>query len=176
MDAAARGHNVRRPHLAIVWIAQMMNPSARRAKSGFTQAQPTSTLNAVYGHMRVMRDCSRHRPDTRIMRDTLKGLCAQYKQIFGNDAFVPQRAQPFALRHLLEMAGLLADNQVVGWASPKQAAMLAMCTHRCEYGSWAVSCARGICGEACAPSPDPRLERCSCTAVETALGGEGLSE
>ena len=121
--------------LAIVWIAQMMNPSARRAKSGFTQAQPTSTLNAVYGHMRVMRDCSRHRPDTRIMRDTLKGLCAQYKQIFGNDAFVPQRAQPFALRHLLEMAGLLADNQVVGWASPKQAAMLAMCTHGGSTGT-----------------------------------------
>ena len=39
--------------MALVWIAQMMKPCARRAKAGYGQAKTTSVLLAVYAALNV---------------------------------------------------------------------------------------------------------------------------
>ena len=101
---------------ALTWITQMIKPSARRRQAGYGQGMPTSALLAMYGYRRVMRDCGRYLPDLTETRGVLKGLCARYKQRWGDDAFVPARKQPFSTAHLLAIvaaltgaAGLLAS-------------------------------------------------------------------
>ena len=93
--------------LALVWIAQMIAPSARRRRAGYGQGMPTSALLALYGWRRVMRDCGRYTPDLTEVRGVLKGICARYKVRWGDEAFVPNRKQPFSSRHMLEIVALL---------------------------------------------------------------------
>ena len=93
--------------LALVWIAQMIAPSARRRRAGYGQGMPTSALLALYGWRRVMRDCGRYTPDLTEVRGVLKGICARYKARWGDEAFVPNRKQPFSSRHMLEIVALL---------------------------------------------------------------------
>ena len=111
--------------LAIVWITQMIAPSARRAQAGYTQGMPTSALLAIYGHQRVMRDCGRFTPDLAQTRAVLKGLCARFKLRWGDDAFVPQRMQPFSRDHLVAIvAALVSVTTLPAWTSVLRWAVL----------------------------------------------------
>lgn len=65
--------------MALVWISQMMAPSARRRHAGYGQGKPTSALLAIYAYRRVQRDCARYLPDLTTARGVLKGLCERYK-------------------------------------------------------------------------------------------------
>ena len=112
--------------MALVWITQMIKPSARRKQAGYGQGMPTSALLAIYGHRRVMRDCGRHLPDLTETRGVLKGLCARYKQRWGDDAFVPARKQPFSTAHLLAIIAALtsAAGMITRWPAVLCAAVL----------------------------------------------------
>jgi hypothetical protein len=111
--------------LALVWIAQMMAPSARRRRAGYEQGKPTSALLAIYGHRRVMRDCGRYLPDLTQARGVLKGICARYKARWGDDAFVPQRKQPFTTAHLVAIVRALTSLSIlVTWPNVLRRAVL----------------------------------------------------
>ena len=116
--------------MALVWIAQMIAPSARRRRAGYEQGMPTSALLALYGWRRVMRDCGRFTPDLTEVRGVLKGICARYKARWGDEAFVPNRKQPFSSRHMLEIVALLTRpvSTLVAWtATLRMAVLTAFC-------------------------------------------------
>ena len=114
--------------LLIVWISQMMGPSARRRARGFTRGMPTSALQAVYGHRRVLRDCGRHLAPLHVMRRVFKGVCVLYRNVFGEDAFIPERRQPFARAMLLQMVAALRAYAMAAWtACVCDAILTAMC-------------------------------------------------
>ena len=112
--------------MALVWIAQMIAPSARRRRAGYEQGMPTSALLALYGWRRVMRDCGRYTPDLTEVRGVLKGICARYKARWGDEAFVPNRKQPFSSRHMLEIVALLTKpvTTLVAWTTVLRRAIL----------------------------------------------------
>ena len=112
--------------LALVWIAQMIAPSARRRRAGYGQGMPTSALLALYGWRRVMRDCGRYTPDLTEVRGVLKGICARYKARWGDEAFVPNRKQPFSSRHVLEILALLTKpvTTLTAWSDVLRMAVL----------------------------------------------------
>ena len=120
--------------LALVWITQMMKPSSRRKRAGYEQAKPTSALLAMYGHRRVMRDCARHLPETGAARAVLKGICARYKQMWGDDAFVPERKQPFTTKHMRDMVFILATGAIASWPAALSMAMLVAFCHALSTG------------------------------------------
>jgi hypothetical protein len=93
--------------MALMWIAQMMAPSARRRREGYGQGKPTSALLAIYAYRRVMRDCARHLPDMSAARGALKGICNRYKLRWGDDAFIPSRKQPYSSEHMRAIASWL---------------------------------------------------------------------
>ena len=64
---------------------------------GFGEAMPSSSLQALYGWRSVQRDCKRWLPDMQLVLKALKGLNAQYKKKWGQDALVPERSEPFPL-------------------------------------------------------------------------------
>lgn len=94
--------------------------------SGFEQGMPTSALLALYGWRRVMRDCGRYIPDLIEVRGVLKGICARYKARWGDDAFIPERKQPFSSTHMLDIIAILTANVTVliAWTATLRAAML----------------------------------------------------
>lgn len=102
--------------IALFCIAQSMHPSARRRARGFDAAQPPSSLNAVYGWRRVQRDCGRYLCDMHEVRKVLRGLCEQYKRIWGDDAFVVQQAAIFSNAMLLAIAKACDAFAVPGWS------------------------------------------------------------
>jgi hypothetical protein len=131
--------------MALVWIAQMIKPSARRLHAGYEQGKPTSALLAIYGHRRVMRDCGRYLPDLAATRGVLKGICARYKIRWGDDAFVPQRMQPFSTAHLRLVAARLAPEVTfAAWPPVLQAAVRTAFTHAVSTGArkdeWTAHC------------------------------------
>ena len=87
---------------------------------------PTSALLALYGWRRVMRDCGRYTPDLIEVRGVLKGICARYKARWGDEAFVPNRKQPFSSRHMLEIVALLTkpDTPLTAWSDVLRMAIL----------------------------------------------------
>ena len=126
MDAATRGrHGVDElcevwfTIMALVWITQMMAPSARRLAAGYGQGKPTSGLLAIYAYRRVMRDCARYVPEMAETLRVLKGICARYKLRWGDDAFVVTRKQPFATAHIAAIMAALTSV-----AGPSMAAVL----------------------------------------------------
>ena len=112
--------------MALVWIAQMIAPSARRRRAGYQQGMPTSALLALYGWRRVMRDCGRYTPDLTEVRGVLKGICARYKARWGDEAFVPNRKQPFSSRHVLEIVAILTKpvTSLTAWSDVTRMAFL----------------------------------------------------
>jgi len=112
--------------LALVWTAQMIAPSARRRRAGYGQGMPTSALLALYGWRRVMRDCGRYTPDLVEARGVLKGICARYKARWGDEAFVPNRKQPFSSKHMLEIVALLTNpsTTLIAWSDVLRMAVL----------------------------------------------------
>ena len=110
--------------LALLWIARMMPPSSRRKAQGYGQGKTTSALLAMYAYRRVMRDCGRYLPDMSEARGVFKGLCMQYKARWGDDAFVPERKQPFSTAQLLSIVALLAAGAVTGWSQTLCSAVL----------------------------------------------------
>ena len=114
--------------ILLIWITQMMAPSARRRREGYGQGKPTSALLAVYAFRRVMRDCGRYLPDMSEVRGVFKGICMRYKARWGDEAFVPHRKMPFRAADLRAMVSLLAASAVQGWAPVLCSAMLvALC-------------------------------------------------
>ena len=101
--------------LAMLFIAQHMKPSARRRARGFDEAQPPSALLAIYGWMRVQRDCSRYVCSSSELRTVLRGLCKQYMQTWGQEAFVKQQALVFTRGMLLTIAAACKRQSVPGW-------------------------------------------------------------
>ena len=111
--------------MALIWVAQMIAPSARRRAAGYGQGLPTSALLAIYAYRRVMRDCGRYIPDMAQTRAVLKGLCMRYKARWGDDAFVPERKQPFSTAHLVSIiAALTSVTALSGWPTTLRLAML----------------------------------------------------
>ena len=77
-----------------------------------------------------MRDCGRFTPDLTEVRGVLKGICARYKARWGDEAFVPNRKQPFSSRHMLEIVALLTRpvSTLVAWtATLRMAVLTAFC-------------------------------------------------
>ena len=103
--------------LMLVWVSQMIKPANRRKRAGYGQGLPTSALLALYGYRRVQRDCDRHLPDLTEARRVLKGLCMRYKQRWGEEAFIPNRKQPYSTAHLLAIVAILANGaaQLATW-------------------------------------------------------------
>ena len=104
----------------------MIAPSARRRRAGFEQGMPTSALLALYGWRRVMRDCGRYIPDLIEVRGVLKGICSRYKARWGDEAFIPNRKQPFSLKHMLDIVMLLTTgtSKIASWSSTLRSALL----------------------------------------------------
>ena len=121
--------------LMLVWISQMIAPSARRKSAGYGQGKPTSALLAVYAYRRVLRDCGRYIPEMAEVRATLKGICARYKVRWGPDAFVPARKQPFSTRHLIAIVTVLAAASMPGWPPVLCQAMLVAFCHAISTGA-----------------------------------------
>ena len=102
--------------LALMFIAQHMQPSARRKERGYGEAQPTSALLAIYGWRRVLRDCGRYVCDSSAMKQVLNGLCQRYKRIWGQECFVKQQALILTKRMLLDIAAVCTATAVSGWS------------------------------------------------------------
>ena len=111
--------------MALVWITQMIAPSARRRAQGYERGKPTSALLAIYAYARVLRDCGRHVPNLHDARSVLQGLCMRYKNVWGDEALVPEHKKPYSRAHIVRMVQLLASVAVVGWSGTLHAAMLA---------------------------------------------------
>ena len=120
--------------MALVWIAHMMAPSLRRRRQGYGQGLPTSSLLAIYAFRRVMRDCGRYLPDMTEVRRVLKGICARYKARWGDEAFVPQRKQPFSTAQLLGIVAVLAQG-VACWPAVLCKAVLTAFCHAIATGA-----------------------------------------
>ena len=101
--------------MLLMWLAQMMSPSARRKKEGYGKAKPTSSMLAVYAFARVLKACGRYVPEFRFVRAVLKGICARYKLIWGQDALVPSRKKPFTQGQLRALIAFLQAMRMVGW-------------------------------------------------------------
>ena len=111
--------------MALVWITQMIAPSARRRAQGYERGKPTSALLAIYAYARVLRDCGRHVPNLHDARSVLQGLCMRYKNVWGDEALVPEHKKPYSRAHIVRMVQLLASVAVAGWSGTLHAAMLA---------------------------------------------------
>ena len=102
--------------LALLCISQTMSPSARRAKRGYGEAQPTSALLAIYGWHRVLHMCGRYTCDLTTVKQVLMGLCQRYKNIWGQEAFVKEQAKIFSKQMLLDVVQVLSDKSVPNWS------------------------------------------------------------
>jgi hypothetical protein len=144
--------------MALVWITQMIKPSARRRRAGFEQGMPTSALLAIYAFCRVMRTCCRFVPELSDVRTVLKGLCMRYKLRWGDDAFVPTRKQPYTNAQLRSIVTVLATGAVPGWTPVLCMAMLVAFCHAISTGTrtdeWTASFKGGV-----SPSAVPHTSR-----------------
>ena len=104
-----------RTAVCLFWIAQHMAPSARRRQQGFGSAKPSSSLLAVYGWRRVLRDCDRYLSDMVQVRAVLKGICALVKQQYGLGAFAVHQAKVYSLKMLLDVAEALRTRPPAQW-------------------------------------------------------------
>jgi hypothetical protein len=102
--------------LALMFIARNIQPSHSRRKRGFEQGQPSSALQAIYGWRRVQGDCNRYLCDMRRVGKILKGLCAEYRAVWGDDAFVRHQAAIFSLRMLHTIADACEKLAIEGWS------------------------------------------------------------
>ena len=93
-----------------------MNPSPKRALKGYNHAKPTSPLQAIYGHRRVMRDCDRFISDMTHVNSVLKGLCELYKNMYGPEAFMVDQAELMDRAMLLAVADTCLAQAVPGWS------------------------------------------------------------
>ena len=82
-----------------------------------------------------MRDCGRYAADLTGARGVYKGLCMQYKDQWGDDAFVPQRKQPFKYDHVLQMIALLSSQRVLKWPAVMCRAILVALCHALSTGA-----------------------------------------
>jgi len=98
---------------AIIWMAMYMLPSARRRQRGYTEAMPSSSLQAYYGWRGVQRECGRWVPPTTLLLQVLRGLNELYKQRWGASSLVAERTEPFPLWALHAMARALAEGAVL---------------------------------------------------------------
>jgi hypothetical protein len=76
--------------------------------------------------MAARRDCGRYTPDLVEVRGVLKGICARYKARWGDEAFVPNRKQPFSSKHMLEIVALLTNpsTTLIAWSDVLRMAVL----------------------------------------------------
>ena len=121
--------------LALTYIAQMMAPSARRLRQGYKQGKTTSALLAIYAYRRVMRDCGRFVPDMAATRGVFKGLCMRYKARWGDEAFVPERKEPYSTAQVLAIVALLATGEVMTWPTVLCTALLTAFCYACSTGA-----------------------------------------
>ena len=97
-------------------INHNMKPSARRRKRGYGEAQPPSAMLAIYGWMRVMRDCGRYTCDTKAMRPVLQGLCMRYKAMWGQEAFMTEQAKLFSRIMLVKIVASCDSYAIPTWS------------------------------------------------------------
>ena len=93
--------------MACFWIAREMPSCARRAADGYTRAMPPSALSAIYGWRRVIADCGCYLASMLLAAKVLKGLVADYKRDFGQDAMTAQHHVPFELQVVLRCVAAL---------------------------------------------------------------------
>ena len=101
--------------IVIMHIAQHKAPSSRRAARGYLQGQPSSALNDIHAHRRVMIDCGRFVCDLLLVAKLIKGLNAMYVSVWGDDALVVQHAKPIPRDLLLAMRRTIAQALVPAW-------------------------------------------------------------
>ena len=102
--------------IGLMWINHNMKPSARRRKRGYGEAQPPSAMLAIYGWMRVMRDCGRYTCDTKAMRPVLQGLCMRYKAMWGQEAFMTEQAKLFSRIMLVKIVASCDSYAIPTWS------------------------------------------------------------
>lgn len=110
-DAAAYEHFVAS---GMFWIGEHMPASARRKARGYESGEPNSCLSAVYGYLRVLRDCSRLVPNIKRTARVLKGMIQLYMAEHGQFSLETQHHIPFALGELLQMVQALDAREVKG--------------------------------------------------------------
>ena len=121
VTAAARLVETWFTSLALFHIAVNLGASARRAARGFTQGQPQSALNAIYGWRRVMRDCGRYLADMVDVLRVLKGLNMRYRRLWGPEAFVRAKQRVFSRSMLLRLASACLGLLVGAWSLVRRA-------------------------------------------------------
>ena len=129
--------------LLLIWVTQNMQPAKRRKEQGYGKAMPTSGLLVVYALARVTRACHRFTPDMGTVLAVLKGLCAMYKKIWGDDALVPCRKQPYSRPQLLALVQALCLKKIREWTGTLHDAMLVLICYCLSTGTrkdeWAES-------------------------------------
>ena len=98
------------------YLAQVVKPSARRRKRGYTQGLPTTPLLAIYGWRRVQKDCGRYLCDMKLVRKHVRGLCMLYKKVWGPEAFEVQQAGIFLRVELVMLCETCVTYGVAGWS------------------------------------------------------------
>jgi len=118
----------------LMHLAQHKAPSARRAARGYMQGEPSSALNDIYAHQRVMLDCDRHRCDLSVVGRIMRGLNAVYVKVWGDTALVVQNAKPIPRRVLLSMAAVLRERRMPNWSERQHCMWLGLHLYECSTG------------------------------------------
>ena len=118
----------------LMHLAQHKAPSARRAARGYLQGEPSSALNDIYAHQRVMLDCDRHRCDLTVVGRIMRGLNAVYVRVWGDTALVVQNAKPIPRRVLLSMAAVLRERRMPKWSTGQHYMWLSLHLYECSTG------------------------------------------
>ena len=83
-------------------------------KQGYERGQPSSALLNIYGYRRVLRGCGRHLYDMNLVGKILKGLCAQYRQEWGDNAFVRHQCKVMSTTNLHTIANICQNGSIKG--------------------------------------------------------------
>ena len=105
--------------LALLWLSMHMPPSARRRARGYDEAMPDSSLNAIYGWRRVLKDCGRYLAPMGLALAQCRGIRLQYTIAWGNDSLVPQKHRPIPKALVDAILKVLETYGVPGWSKER---------------------------------------------------------
>jgi hypothetical protein len=105
--------------LALLWISMHMPPSTRRRARGYDESMPDSSLNAIYGWRRVLKDCGRYLAPMSLALAQIRGVRLQYTITWGNDSLVPQKHRPIPKALVHAVLKVLEAYGVPGWSKQR---------------------------------------------------------
>tara|TARA_B110000503_G_scaffold47688_1_gene77649 strand:- start:114 stop:5735 length:5622 start_codon:yes stop_codon:yes gene_type:complete len=119
----------------LMWWAIQMRPSTARAARGFTQAMPSSPMNAMYAYRRVLKDCGRFLAPLSSALSQLRSLRAQYVSTWGTQSLVPRKHTPIADHNIGKMLAGLTLLAMLGWSQTKHAAWIVLILYELVTGT-----------------------------------------